>query len=180
MATSVVSFTKMFVFCFFFNLVPSSEETYFLTTFYDLHFSHHYTHITYSNSNSNNQVTYFLWKILALARIWTRDLPGTKPICYQLSYPGLDQRCSLFVDHIPHLVFLVNLITTTVNKSPVVFLQFIKIKFHFLHSWNLNYINFPSAKLTEWIFPITQKTFRNKMTFLLLPIQSEQFGKITR
>ena len=32
----------------------------------------------------------FHWKILALAGIWTWDLPGTKPICYQLSYPGLD------------------------------------------------------------------------------------------
>ena len=31
------------------------------------------------------------WKTLALAGIWTRDLPGTKPICYQLSYPGLDK-----------------------------------------------------------------------------------------
>ena len=31
-------------------------------------------------------------KILALAGIWTRDFPGTKPICYQLSYPGLDQK----------------------------------------------------------------------------------------
>ena len=27
-----------------FFLVPSSEETYFLTTFYGLYFSHHYTH----------------------------------------------------------------------------------------------------------------------------------------
>ena len=44
-----------------------------------------------SNSNLNNPVTYFHWKILALAGIWTRDLPGTKPICYQLSYPGLDR-----------------------------------------------------------------------------------------
>ena len=32
----------------------------------------------------------FSFKILALAGIWTRDLSGTKPICYQLSYPGLD------------------------------------------------------------------------------------------
>ena len=37
-----------------------------------------------------NPVTYFHWKIITLARIWTLDLPGTKPICYQLSYPGLD------------------------------------------------------------------------------------------
>ena len=41
-------------------------------------------------SNSNNPVTYFHWKILALAGIWTQDLPATKRICYQLSYPGLD------------------------------------------------------------------------------------------
>ena len=40
----------------------------------------------YLYSNSNNSVTYFHWKILALAGIWTRDFPGTKPICYQLSY----------------------------------------------------------------------------------------------
>ena len=43
-----------------------------------------------SYSNSNNPVTYFHWKILTLAGIWTRYLTGTKPICYQLSYPGLD------------------------------------------------------------------------------------------
>ena len=46
--------------------------------------------IIYSYSNSNNIVTYFHWKILALAGIRTRDLPGTKPICYKFSYPGLD------------------------------------------------------------------------------------------
>ena len=34
--------------------------------------------------------TYFHWKILSLAGIWTQNLPGIKPICYQLSYPGLD------------------------------------------------------------------------------------------
>ena len=32
----------------------------------------------------------FHWKILTLAGIWTRELPGTKPICYQLSCRGLD------------------------------------------------------------------------------------------
>ena len=42
----------------------------------------------YSYSNSNNPVTYFQWTILALAGIWTQDLPGTKLKCYQLSYPG--------------------------------------------------------------------------------------------
>ena len=46
--------------------------------------------IIYLYSNSNNLVTYFHWKILALAGILAWDLPGTKPICYQLNYPGLD------------------------------------------------------------------------------------------
>ena len=38
-----------------------------------------------------NSIIYFHWKILAFAGIWTQDLPGTKLICYQLSYSGLDQ-----------------------------------------------------------------------------------------
>ena len=38
---------------------------------------------------------YFHWKILTLAGIWTQDLPGTKSICYQLSYPGLNVFCHL-------------------------------------------------------------------------------------
>ena len=46
---------------------------------------------SYIHSNSNNSVTYFHWKMLALSGIWTGDVPSTKPICYQLSYPGLDQ-----------------------------------------------------------------------------------------
>ena len=37
-----------------------------------------------------NSINYFHWKILALAGIWAQDLCGTKPKCYQLSYPGLD------------------------------------------------------------------------------------------
>ena len=61
----------------------------------------HWMHIgiIYSYSNSNNPVTYFHWKIIALAGIWTLDLPGTKSICYQLSNPGLDwcQRICLYV-----------------------------------------------------------------------------------
>ena len=28
--------------------------------------------------------------LIFTAGIWTQDLTGTKPICYQLSYPGLD------------------------------------------------------------------------------------------
>ena len=51
--------------------------------------------IIHSYSNLNNPVTYLHLKILALSGIWTQDLPGTKPICYQLSYPGLD-RVSLY------------------------------------------------------------------------------------
>ena len=46
--------------------------------------------IIYLHSNLNNPVAYFLLKILALAGIWNGDLPGTKPLYYQLSYPGLD------------------------------------------------------------------------------------------
>ena len=38
------------------------------------------------------------WKILALAGIWTWDLPGTKSTCYQLSYPGLDQSLYLKIN----------------------------------------------------------------------------------
>ena len=37
-----------------------------------------------------NSITYFHWKILGLAGIWTRGLPCTKLIGYQLCYPGLD------------------------------------------------------------------------------------------
>ena len=41
---------RLLVQVFFINLVPSSEETSFLTTFYGLYFSHHYTHITHYKS----------------------------------------------------------------------------------------------------------------------------------
>ena len=39
----------------------------------------------------------YLFSILALAGIWTQDLAYTKPICYQLSYPGqvLDVKINL-------------------------------------------------------------------------------------
>ena len=83
---------------FFIIWSPLVIRLLFLTAFYGLYFSH-YTYYKscwtfcvgrYSYSNSNNPVTYFHWKILALAEFWTRDLPGTKPICYQLSYSGLD------------------------------------------------------------------------------------------
>ena len=79
---------NFFYIFFFINLVPSYEETSFSDhlLWSILQSSLH----TYSYSNSNNPVTYFHWKILTLAGIWTQDLPGTKPICYQLSYPGFD------------------------------------------------------------------------------------------
>ena len=94
---------------YFFNLGPPKESI-FLTTFYGLYFGHQYTNITnYISSwyrpyarvpntywnylfifKFEQSSSYFHWKILALAGLWTRDLPGSKPICYQLSYPGLD------------------------------------------------------------------------------------------
>ena len=37
-----------------------------------------------------NTISYFHRKILALAGNWIRNFPRTKPLCYQLSYPGLD------------------------------------------------------------------------------------------
>ena len=56
----------------FFLNVGLPKESIFLTIFYGLYFSHQYTNITnYIYS------CYFHWKILALAGIWTRDLPGT-------------------------------------------------------------------------------------------------------
>ena len=48
-------------------------------------------------SSVANHVVFFHWKILALAKIWIRDVPGTKPICYQLSYPGLDSNLPLWM-----------------------------------------------------------------------------------
>ena len=49
----------------------------------------------YSYSNSNKSITYFHWKIIFLAGIWTLDLPSSKPMHYQLSYPGLDFKKTL-------------------------------------------------------------------------------------
>ena len=100
-------------------------EYMFLTTFDGLYFNHQ-LHITFKNffkflnvsyqpyarapdtywnnilySNLNRSVTYFHWKILALAGILTQNLPSSKPICYQLSYPGLD----FFVKKIGYYIF---------------------------------------------------------------------------
>ena len=49
--------------------------------------------------NINRSVTYFHWKIIALAGIWTGDLRGTNPRCYQLSHTCLDEtfRLSIFL-----------------------------------------------------------------------------------
>ena len=51
----------------------------------------------YLYSNLNNPVTYFYWNIFAFAGIWTQELTGTKPICYQLSYPGISYEKLFFV-----------------------------------------------------------------------------------
>ena len=55
---------------FYINLVPSREETSFLTTFYGLYFSHHYTHITHYKSCRNVCAGSFsstaLWTLLLL------------------------------------------------------------------------------------------------------------------
>ena len=99
-------------------LIGSPKESIFLTTCYGLYFRHQYTNITnynsswYSYSNSNNAVTYFHLKILALALIWTRDLTGTKPICYQLSHPvkasfwGLINQCNSSLIYIFHHIII--------------------------------------------------------------------------
>ena len=80
--------------------VPSTLTTaLFLVAVQHCRISEHINHmperrihigIIYSYSNSSNPVTYFHWKIFTLAGIWFRDLPSTKRICYQLSYPCLD------------------------------------------------------------------------------------------
>ena len=44
--------------------------------------------IIYMYSNFNKSLTYFHWKILAFARIWTLDLQSTKPMRHQLSDPS--------------------------------------------------------------------------------------------
>ena len=110
-----ISQINIFLFFIFFY-VGTSSGVHLLTTFYGPYFNHK-LHITLSNffkflrmperrihigiiylySNSNKSVTYFHWKILTLAGIWTPDLPGTKPKCYQLSYPGLDHELMLSV-----------------------------------------------------------------------------------
>ena len=55
----------------------------------------------------DNPVTYFHWKIIAFNGIWTRDLPGTKPICYQLSYPGLDPDWNMDRYYFSHIITVV-------------------------------------------------------------------------
>ena len=86
-------------FFIFFNVCPLKEGI-FLTTFYGLYFSHHYTHITnYSLSHINHvpecqlQAVVFKYesgKTLSLAGIRTQDLlHGTSLTRYQLSCPDL-------------------------------------------------------------------------------------------
>ena len=54
------------------NLVPSSEEKSFMTTFYDLYFSHHHTHITHYKSCWTFCVGYSCTDIHI--QIWTTHL----------------------------------------------------------------------------------------------------------
>ena len=63
-------------------------------------------------------LTYFHWKILAFAGIWTRDFPGTKQICYQQSYPGLDIIKEITKDLLYHLSYL-TLFYWHLNESPI-------------------------------------------------------------
>ena len=74
--------------------------------------------VFYSDWMSAISVQLFLWEILTLAGIWTRDVPGTKPICCQLSYPGLDIENKLTEIEIE--------IVATKNRSEPVLLQIIK------------------------------------------------------
>ena len=39
--------------------------------------------INYNTNIKKKSITYFHWKIISLAGIWTSDLPSSKPICYQ-------------------------------------------------------------------------------------------------
>ena len=66
---------------FFINLVPSSEETSFLTTFYDLYFSHHYTHITQKwfdrggdEKRFDGTVWRVVWQALGALRFMTSEV----------------------------------------------------------------------------------------------------------
>ena len=86
---------------------------------------HLFDHLLWSIFQS---LIYFHLKILALAGIWTWDLLGTKPICYQLSYPGLDftgRHCLLTLGYIrePHGGPLYNTEHFIMNNSFFIFLM---------------------------------------------------------
>ena len=115
-----------------------------------------YTHIThykscwtvYSYSNSNNSFTYFHWKSLALAGIWTRYLPGTKPICYQLSYLGLD----LFPISILNFTWY-----TTASFFPsLIFFSSAQMKSSYFYLW---------ASLQAGVKVVFNKLFKNSQFF---------------
>ena len=75
-----------------------------------------YIGIIYSYSNLNTSITYYHWKIIALAGIWTLDLPSTKLMSYQWSYPGLD--------HVPMLRFVgVNFFQSNSNWFLVILIR---------------------------------------------------------
>ena len=77
---------------FFFNLVPSSEETSFLTTFYGLYFSHHYTHFTHykscwtfhTNLVSSKTHTLMVFKFELLNFLFSQKLTNSHP-CWDLN-----------------------------------------------------------------------------------------------
>ena len=74
--------------------ISSNNTLHIYTPFHTTHNNPGYrknrAKVQFSYSNSNNPITYFHWKIIAIAGISTGDLTYTKPICYHLSYPGLD------------------------------------------------------------------------------------------
>ena len=97
-----------------YKLLQLFRVTCFIASIYGLYFSHQYTNFTTYISSWYARALYTYWnyifvfkleqssnlfslKILALAGIWTRDLPGIKPICYQLSYPGLNYITRVYI-----------------------------------------------------------------------------------
>ena len=88
-----------------------------------------------------NSITYFHWKIVALAGIWTRDNPSTKPICYQLSYPGLDWLCKL------HLVW--NIQTKSKDFSFTLLAKLIILETGYMNAFDNKFSNM-SPPWTLW------------------------------
>ena len=125
-------------FSIFFN-VGSPKESIFLITFYGLYFSHQYINITnymsswyrpsvgsFSCTASTlkfDQSSYlFSLKNSCPCRYLSPGLPrnlGTKPICYQLSYPGLDnfQICLKFTGSVVWRGWWIDLFPSSILRS---------------------------------------------------------------